>query len=367
MSYCVLALTAGGAALGRKVISTLKDQGELDVTLYLPDQLLPLAPEARSFQIPLRDLVAVLFSRRQKLVMIMATGIVVRLIAPHLQSKHSDPPVVVLDEKGQFAISLLSGHLGGANDLARDLALRLNLTPVITTATDVCGVPAIDVVARDHNLAIDPPEAVRKVNSALIHGWPVQVFSNLDLNLRPSPGLSVKAWNQFSGEQLFEENTCYVLVTNRLMSGLPTRTLFLRPRNLVAGLGCRQNIATELVQEALKLALDRCGKSQLSLRALATADLRGNEPALLANATRLGIPLQVYSRAAIGELYELYPAELQFSEFVKDKIGVGGVCEPAALLAGRQAKLIMKKMKHRGVTVALAEDASGSWAQDPAQ
>lgn len=359
MSCSVLALTAGGAALGRKVLSVLRELGEGEVTLYLPAQQIPLAPEATVMPSPLRELVAELFNRRQKLVLIMATGIVVRLIAPHLQSKQTDPPVVVLDEKGQFAISLLSGHLGGANDLARGLALRLNLTPVITTATDVCGAPAIDVVARDHNLAIDPPEAVRKVNSALIHGRPVQMFTDLDLGLGQARGLSVYSWAQFNNAR-FDKHTCCVLVTNRLMDAAPcTQTLFLRPRNLVAGLGCRRGIAPELVQEALELALSHSGRSRLSLRTLATIDLRSNEPALLASAQRLDVPLIVFPRTAIAELYKTHVAELEFSEFVKDKIGVGGVCEPAALLAGRQARLILKKMKHRGVTVALAEDASG--------
>ena len=367
MSCSIVTVTAGGAALGQRVADYLRQGGDQQLTLHVPAWLAPDFPEAQAMEGRLRDLVGLLFTSRRKLIMIMATGIVVRLIAPHLRDKLTDPAVVVLDERGQYAISLLSGHLGGANDLARDLALGLDLTPVITTATDVCGVPAIDLVARDYGLVLDPPEAVRTVNSALLHGRPVRIYTEHNLALAPVPGLSIQPWPQLSAAPTSELNDhCLVLVTNRSQAGLPAAaTLFLRPRNLVAGVGCRKDVSPETVAAALGLALAQCGRSALSLRALATVDLRAHEPALMINAAQLGIPLLSFARAALDKLFALKHLDLQYSEFVKNTIGVGGVCEPAALLAGQQARLILKKMKHQGVTVAIAEDASGSWEQDP--
>lgn len=354
--------------MGQRVADYLRQGGEEQLTLHIPAWLTSDFPEAQAIEGRLRDLVGLLFPIRQKLIMIMATGIVVRLIAPHLRDKRTDPAVVVLDERGRYAISLLSGHLGGANDLARDLSLGLGMTPVITTATDVCGVPAIDLVARDYGLVMDPPEAVRTVNSALVHGRPVLIYANDNLGLAPSANLSIQPWRQLFTIPTSELNGhCLVLVTNRSQEGLPAdATLFLRPRNLVAGVGCRKDVSPETVRTALSLALAQCGRSALSLRALATVDLRAHEPALMINAAQLGIPLLNFARATIDELFTLKQLDLQYSEFVKNTIGVGGVCEPAALLAGQQARLILKKMKHQGVTVAIAEDASGSWEQDPA-
>ena len=368
MSCSIVTITAGGAALGQKVANFLRQGGEEHLTLHVPAQFVHGFPEARAIEGRLKDLVGQLFSSCRKLIMIMATGIVVRLIAPHLRDKHTDPAVVVLDEKGRYVISLLSGHLGGANDLARDLARGLGLTPVITTATDVCGVPAIDLVARDHGLVMEPPEAVRTVNSALVHGRPVRIYADDKLDQLTVPGLSIQPWRQLPAAPAPELNhQCLVLVTNRNQESLQvTATLFLRPRNLVAGVGCRKDVSTETVSAALSLALAQCGRSALSLRALATVDLRAHEPALIINAEQLGIPLMSFSGAALDKLFTLKNLDLQYSEFVKNTIGVGGVCEPAALLAGRQAQLILKKMKHRGVTIAIAEDASGSWEQDPA-
>ena len=137
----IVALTPAGAALGRRLHERLPG-----ATLWLPARLQPDYPEARPFE-SLHLVFAEAFRTKASLVGIMATGIAVRHAAPLLKGKDSDPAVVVMDEQGRFAVSLLSGHLGGANALARTVAALIGATPVITTATDVQGLPAIDSMA----------------------------------------------------------------------------------------------------------------------------------------------------------------------------------------------------------------------------
>ena len=163
----VYALTPQGARLARGLAN------ELRADLYLPGKL--AGPGERAFD-SLPELVADVFHEYAGHVFVAACGIAVRAVAPHLRSKAQDPGVVVLDQNGRHAVSLLSGHLGGANDLARRAAAFTGGEAVITTATDSAGLPSLDILARDSGLAIENLEAVRTVNAGLLAGQTVQVF-----------------------------------------------------------------------------------------------------------------------------------------------------------------------------------------------
>ena len=184
------------------------------------------------------------FAGSDNLVCVMAAGIVVRGIAPYLKGKDTDPAVVVVDEAGQFAVSLFSGHLGGANDLARHVAQLLGGTPVITTATDVQGLPALDVLAVEHGLIIENLAGVRPVHMALLEGRPVRLVD-------PEGFLSGEL-SAYSGIIPLEPDldraltipgpTVYVGFRERPW---PPEWLRLRPRNLVAGMGCHKGTPGE--------------------------------------------------------------------------------------------------------------------------
>ena len=161
----VVALTPAGVLLARRLSRALPG-----AVTWLPASRAAAGDE--SFD-SLAEVFAQAFARGDSLVCIMAAGIVVRHLAPLLQGKDRDPAVVVVDEAGRFAVSLLSGHLGGANILARRVAEVLGGTPVITTATDVQGLPALDTLAADHGLVIDNLAAVKEVSMALLAGRPV--------------------------------------------------------------------------------------------------------------------------------------------------------------------------------------------------
>ena len=184
------------------------------------------------------------FAANDNLVCVMAAGIVVRGIAPYLKGKDTDPAVVVVDEAGQFAVSLLSGHLGGANDLARRVAQLLGGTPVITTATDVQGLPALDVLAAEHGLIIENLAGVRPIHMALLAGRPVRLVDPegfLSGALSAYPEL-FRLDPDLDRALTGPGPTVYAGFRER---DWPPDWLKLRPRNLVAGMGCHRGTPAE--------------------------------------------------------------------------------------------------------------------------
>ena len=354
MKTAIVTVTRDGTLLGQRIADILRKFINYQVDLYVPARYAKLCPECLPYEKPLAPVMKNIFHERQAIIMVMALGIVVRMIAPYMQSKRTDPAVVVLDEKGQYVISALSGHLGGANKLTTRLAAELGACPVITTATDVQNRPAIDLLAQEYNLIPEPLTMVTEVNAALVNWDQVTVYTESQVNLQSILGFTIKAWKHFNFQSPLGHDR-QVLITNRIITGL-INTLFLRPRNLIVGIGCRQGIPKRQIEEVLKQVLEQTGKSIYSVKYIATVDLRANEPGLTGLAADLKIPLLVFSRAEISLAYERYPGTFQRSDFVQEKIGVGGVCEPVTLLACPQAKLISPKTRQNGVTIAIAED-----------
>lgn len=210
---------------------------------------------------PLRDIVAKVFNKYDGLIFVMAMGIVVRVIAPYIKDKLSDPAVVAVDDAGRYVISVLSGHEGGANTLAHRVANILRTDAVITTGTE----------AR---------------------------------------------------------------------------------KNLIIGIGCGRNTSSARIKQAIETAINNANIPFEQVRLLSTIDLKANERGLIETSKELGIPLRIISKQEIETCVKAY----NDSKFVKGKIGVGGVCEPAALLAGRKTRLILQKQNFRGVTIAVAQE-----------
>ena len=347
----IWALTPNGVQLARKIA-----EGMADSTLFLSEKL-EASIEGAVHYARLKDEVDRQFAGFPRHVFIMATGIVVRIIAPHLAHKTKDPAVVVCDEAGQFAISLVSGHIGGANTLARDVARVTAGLPVITTATDVNRVPAIDVIAVENKLTIENPGAIKAVNMALLTGNPIFVHDPYGKVAHRLPKEQVIP----SAVEAFGQIDAGIFV-DHLRLDLPPHVLVLRPGSLVAGMGC--NRGTE-VGEMRDLLVETFAANRLaisSLRALATVDLKADEPGLLALAESLNLSLTVFTRDRLKEVAHV-PTP---STMVEKHIGVKSVCEAAALLATDRGQLIVPKQKTANVTVAVAADGFISSASDPA-
>ena len=349
MSIAIIAITGNGARLG----SRLHDQlggAELHV---LARHRGKAGTGALPFQGELRDLVARLWPETDGFIFIMATGIVVRMIAPLLQGKEVDPAVVVMDDAGKFSISLLSGHLGGANELAERAAFISGARPVITTATDANGLPSFDMLAKEQGWAIDDLSRVKILNSLLLEEGTIACADTTGL---------VRPWFHGRGKLIFVDSFVaafrsgaagLLFVTNsivppQLQSG---NLLVLRPKNLYLGVGCNSGTSAEEIEEVIRTNLRRLLLSPASVAAIATAEAKRSEPGLVACAGQFQVPLICYSSEELNGVSVPSPP----SEHALAAIGATGVAEPAALLASGGGALLLKKVKSGNVTLAVAE------------
>jgi len=339
----VVALTPEGAALARRLCRKLPG-----AQCWLPPAQAG-GGGGQTFN-SLSQVFQEAFERGENLLCIMAAGIVVRSLAPFLKGKALDPGVVVVDEKGQFAVSLLSGHLGGANELARRVAGLLGGTPVITTATEVQGLPALDLLAVQKGLTIEDLAAVRGIHMALLEGRLIRVVDPdgfLAESLAGYPGL-------FSHEPdldtaLGQEGpTVYVGFRERPW---PPGWLILRPRNLVAGMGCHKGTPAQEIIDFIKETFHQEGLSLLSLKALATIAAKKAEAGLKEAARSLGVKLIWFTAAELETIRVPHP-----SRQVARHLGVESVSEAAALKAGG-VELLVGKRKAANATLAVARVA----------
>ncbi len=276
------------------------------------------------------------FAENDALIFIGACGIAVRAIAPYIKSKTTDPAVVVIDDQGRYVIPILSGHIGGSNELAKKIAFLLGATAVITTATDGMGKFSCDAWAAKNDCAISSMDVAKKVSAAILKK-DIPVISDYELPSSLPQGL-------FPGEN--GEIGVYIGIHEK--SPFKT-TLQLIPPVLALGIGCRKGTSEEHLLSVVKKVLS---DNSLDIRAvgrIASIDVKMGEEGLLSLAKELGTEISFYTS------HELNSAEGDFdkSAFVKNTVGTDNVCERSAVLAG--GKLIVKKTALGGVTIAVTE------------
>ncbi|WP_432737890.1 cobalt-precorrin 5A hydrolase [Maridesulfovibrio sp. FT414] len=337
----IYALTARGADLGRKISGLIRADSFV-LQRYAAEEDIPFSS--------LSDLVADTFNSYEGHIFIAASGIVVRMIAPYLKSKVEDPAVVVLDQEGQFAVSLVSGHLGGANELARLIGDRIGATPVITTATDCAGVPSIDLLARKHGLIINDISLIKHINSALLDGEKVPVYD-------PGGFLDLEDAGDFfyriESVGVLSTSRCGVVVDWRIHD-LPERVIALYPRCLTLGVGCRRGVPADEILELIRAVLDKYRIAPESLCCMGSIDAKADEAGMLEAAVRLGLELKFFSATELDEIEVANP-----SGMVMKHMGVGGVCEAAAMKLANATEILIPKTKSARVTAALARVVSG--------
>ena len=308
------------------------------------------------------------FGKYDSLICIMATGIVVRILAPLIVHKTSDPAVVVLDQKGHYAISLLSGHLGGANDLAREMAAISGGEAVITTATDVAGELSFDTFAKKHNMAIENIGQLKHISGTLLSGKKVNVFTDKNVaQLYPELAeeqkrgmIAILPVSEFFKTYTIKSNIPAVVIDERLFvssSGIPQTApvLYLRPRTICAGIGCKRNTEQEPIEEALLQTLKEEGIHPLSLKCIATIPLKSDEPGIIGTAANLNVPLQIIPTEDIEKL-DIRQLGIQTSEFVASQTGVLSVSTACSYLASGKGEILKDKAKYKGITIALSKE-----------
>lgn len=284
------------------------------------DRLAAAWPErTRVYEGPVGDAVRAAFAECEQLVCFLATGAVVRLVAPLLGDKTADPGVVCVDEGGRFAVSLVGGHGGGANELARAVGELLGAEPVVTTATDAVGLPGLDT------LGFPVEGDVAAVSRALLDGEPVALKAELAW---PLPALKVT-------EEGGAEYT--VRLTDRLVDAAE-REVVLRPPSLVVGVGASKGAPVDEVLGLVEDALRDAGLSVRSVAELATVDAKSEEPGIVQAAQRLGVPLVTYSADELAAVEVPNPSDAPLAA-----VGTPSVAEAAALVQG--GELLVPKRK----------------------
>lgn len=299
--------------------------------------------EIYRYQNGVRKALEDVWHRYDGIICVMAAGIVVRCIAGLCRSKFDDPGVVIIDEAGTYAISLLSGHIGGGNRLAEAAAI-CGAAPVITTASDVSGHTAIDLWAVDENLAFSNPEKIVSTASRLLASGSLNVYQQNDFikNIPDDFKPCTKA-----------EDADIVIALNW---GKEESRLVLVPRINYIGLGCRRGVSIDEFEAALVELRDLHGLDLNSVAGIASIDIKKDEAALLQIGLLHNWPLMFFDKSQIGSI----PVPSR-SETVHRNIGVYGVCEAAAVLAAssgnKAGRLIIKKRKWQRITAAVAQRA----------
>ena len=275
------------------------------------------------------------FATDAALIFVGASGIAVRAIAPHVRDKFSDPAVVSVDEAGRFVVPLLSGHVGGANELAREVAAITGGQAAVSTATDVNGLFAVDEWAARHGFAILERSIAKEISAALLDGRPVGFRSDFELDEKPS--------------SVTEGAADIGFVVSLDDSAMPfPRTLHLVPRVATVGVGCRKGTDPSALEQAVADALAEANVSAKAVTAIASIDVKKDELAILELASKMGWSPVFYTADELAAV----PGEFSSSDFVKRTVGVDNVCERAACASG--GELVLGKQAGGGITVAIA-------------
>ena len=356
MKISVISFTETGQQLAERIRESM--DGEAAVTLYtkcsrLEKKTVPAVDDSDADTICVRNSLSAWageqMAARHALIFIGACGIAVRAIAPWIMDKLHDSPVLVADEMGKYVIPLLSGHVGGANELAVRLAGALGAIPVITTATDLHDSFAVDIFAKRNDLRICNREGIAKVSAKVLAGEEITMSvqtghlavdetipSGIRLCAYP-PAEKVDILIADDTEETFQKESAELL---------------LQPKKYILGVGCKKDTDSAKMDLFLKKILEEQGIVIEQIAALASIDVKKEERCLLEFSEKYRIPFRIYTAQEL----QAVPGEFHGSEFVKTQVGVDNVCERAALkAAGTGGWILLGKQAQDGMTVAVAE------------
>jgi cobalt-precorrin 5A hydrolase / precorrin-3B C17-methyltransferase len=293
-------------------------------------------PDARLYAGKPREALRRAWKECDGIVIFLATGAAVRLVAPLLDDKHHDPGVVCVDDAGRFAVALAGGHGGGANTLARRVADTLGATPVVTTASDAVGAPALDLLGVELGFKIEDGSDLAAVGAALVSGEPVRLVSERRWPLGPLPENVLRAE---------EPESPVILISDRAVS-VPRPAVVCRPPSLVVGVGCSRSAKAGEILDLLDRSLREVGLSKKSVASLASIEAKSDEAGLLEAAQKLDVPLRFYAAEELTAMEVPNP-----STVVESAVGTPSVAEASVLASG--AELVAEKRKSRNATVAV--------------
>lgn len=280
------------------------------------------------------------------IIFVSATGIAFRMSAKFISHKTVDPAIVVIDDLGRFSISLLSGHIGGGNKLAKDMAKALGAMPVITTATDSRGIESVDLFAEKNDYYIENIKSVTTITSMMVNDKYVGVYTEDKNQIAYSKTINVEDLRQIDRKI---KGLIIVSSTNEFKN-IDIPYTILRPKNINIGIGCRKGISSEKIIGAIKDQLEKFNLSRKSLKSLGTIEVKKDEKGILEASEYFNLPLKIFTVEEIKEVEDKFSK----SQFVKDAVGVYSVSGPVAYLQG--GEMISEKSKHEGITISISKE-----------
>ena len=343
MRLSIISFTENGKQLSESIVKLL--ESELEIGLYtkcaagINDDIYS---DILFVKISVGDWAKERMQEQDALLFIGACGIAVRSIAPFLTDKLHDVPVLVMDEKGKYIIPILSGHMGGANDLANHIAEKTGAEPVITTATDLNKKFAVDLFAKRNSLYIANKDGIAKVSSKILAGKEIM--------------MSIEAGHEIIGGESGIRFVPYppvgvddVVVTSK--DDIFDASLLLKPREYVIGIGCKKGKKANEIGDFILKEINKMGISTMQVFALSSISQKRDEQGIIEWCRKEGIPFFTYTAEELQEVNGNFTK----SQFVKDQVGVDNVCERAAVKAcGEDGKLSLPKVAENGMTIAIA-------------
>ncbi len=376
MRTIIITFTHDGMKVAKKAAQNMDDDMKVDI--YCHSRCACAYEDVIPFD-SVGKVIREQFIRCDRILFICAVAIAVRTLAPYLKSKVTDPAVLVADEQGRFLISLLSGHIGGANEWCEQLSYKIGAVPVITTATDARGVFAVDMFAKEHNMRIVNPVMIQDISGRILNGEPVGITgdkayeeliketvnrwngqldmvksTDMNLHINSSVGgytiISCESdVDKYKEQDAFEYESGIQIITDIDECMAFKRTLKLVPMDLTVGIGCKKGKTEEQIRKAVKDTFDKNRLLMERIAAIASVDRKADEQGIIDFARKLKVPYITYSSEYLNTL----EGEFASSAFVRAQVGVDNVCERSAYAASENKKCIVKKTACDGITVAV--------------
>jgi cobalt-precorrin 5A hydrolase len=352
-NIAIIAITKHGIEIARKIKARMQ---EWDI--HVPEKFRDGKDDINWYGDPSPLAISKLFKSYDGLVCIFSLGAVIRMVAPHMKDKKTDPAVVVIDDKAQFVISTLSGHLGGANALARLIASILNATPVITTAADVNETIAVDLLGKEFGWVIDDDHNVTKVSACMVNEEKIAVYQdagerNWWFTDRPLPA-NVQIFNNID-ELASSDCKAALIITDKSLDQryeqLLDKAVVYRPKNLVVGIGLHWDTSKDEIVKGIQTTLQDAGLSIKSIRNVATINREAIVKGLQEFSKEYEIPVEYFDKSQLATIEVPNP-----SSTVMKFEGTQSVSEASALLSAKNSDLLVQKHKFPpNLTVAVAE------------
>ena len=341
----VLAITKNGISIGEKLKELFPNWN-----IFAPVKLSNENNDIVWYSEPTTDKIIELFKNSNALICLFSLGAVIRLIAPHLKDKKTDPAVIVIDDKTNFVISVLSGHIGGANELTQEISEKLNALPVITTAADVNKTIAVDLVGREFGWKIDDDTPVTKISAHMVNAEPIGVFQQTnDQKWYKQLPKNVTIYDSL--EELKKSNSkAHLIISDEIIDNeLSQESVIYRPQSLVIGIGLHWDTTKDTIKEGIEHCLKKFNLSSKSIAKLVSIKKPEDVQGLIDLGKEMQVPVEYVDREELAEIITPNP-----STTVKAFEGTASVSEAAAIKVSKGELIVEKQKFPPNLTVAIA-------------